>query len=139
MRFCSLLAKTGSREGPSPQFMSQAAGVPLDLTKSKAGSRGWSLGRRPGPLRFLGKLLWDGPKEGENYQSIHTMNFPFCYHRAPHSAAGKTEPPRREAGHFILSSPAEFVEGQNGDNSLPLLLLLLLLSRFSRVRLCATP
>ena len=39
----------------------------------------------------------------------------------PHSAAGKTEPLRRDAGYFILSSPAAFVEGQNGDNSLPLL------------------
>lgn len=71
MRFCSLLAKTGPREGPSPQFMSQAAGVPAVvspscLTKSKAGSRGWSLGTRLRPLSFLGKLLWDGPAEGEN-------------------------------------------------------------------------
>ena len=74
---------------------------------------GWSPGRA-----LQVPLGW--PCRGRKL-AITCHHFSLLSPQGPHSAAGKTEPLRREAGHLILSSSGGFAEGQNGDSSLPLL------------------
>lgn len=97
--FCSLLAKTGFREGPSPLLLSQAAGVsaamcPFRLTRrSRVDS-----GEGAQAPEFFGKLLCNGLAIFSGRKlAIICHDFPLLSPQSLHSAAGKTESPRREA------------------------------------------